>query len=88
MKQETVNKSTSSFWRWLSQELTIRMEQNLPFIRVQPKAICLIGVQSQKDVQLLYERYPTAKFSADTPFSNSILKKVLEFFHISNIGNT
>ena len=83
MKQETVNKSTRTFWRWLSQELTIRMEQNLPFIRVQPKAICLIGVHSQKDVHLLYQRYPTAKFSVDTPISNGILKKVLAFFHIS-----
>lgn len=83
MKQETVNKTTRTFWRWLSQELTIRMEQNLPFIRVQPKAICLIGVHSQKDVHLLYQRYPTAKFSVDTPISNGILKKVLAFFHIS-----
>ena len=83
MKQETVNKSTRTFWRWLSQELTIRMEQNLPFIRVQPKAICLIGVHSPKDVHLLYQRYPTAKFSVDTPISNGILKKVLAFFHIS-----
>ena len=83
MKQETVNKSTRTFWRWLSQELTIRMEQNLPFIRVQPKAICLIGVQSQKGVHLLYQRYPTAKFTVDTPYRNGILKKVLAFFHIS-----
>ena len=59
------------------------MEQNLPFIRVQPKAICLIGVHSPKDVHLLYQRYPTAKFSVDTPISNGILKKVLAFFHIS-----
>jgi malonyl-CoA O-methyltransferase len=54
-----------TFWLWLSSELSERMLENLPFIKIRPSQIFLRGNFEDKIVNLLHRIYPQAKLLTD-----------------------
>jgi malonyl-CoA O-methyltransferase len=53
-----LNTQQHRFWLWLTSEISERMSQNLPFIKIQPKHILLFGNFELKTFQLLSKTYP------------------------------
>jgi malonyl-CoA O-methyltransferase len=51
---------SQSFWQWLTSELSERMAQNLPFIKMEPSKILLIGEHSQATETFFLNTYSQA----------------------------
>jgi malonyl-CoA O-methyltransferase len=53
-----LNTQQHRFWLWLTSEISERMSQNLPFIKIQPKNTLLFGSFELKTFELLSKTYP------------------------------
>ena len=53
-----LNTQQHRFWLWLTSEISERMSQNLPFIKIQPKNTLLFGNFELKTFELLSKTYP------------------------------
>jgi malonyl-CoA O-methyltransferase len=53
-----LNTQQHRFWLWLTSEISERMSQNLPFIKIQPKNTLLFGNFEFKTFKLLSKTYP------------------------------
>ena len=60
-----LNTNKPPFWRWLTSELSERMAQNLPFIKINPKNILCIGGFEKSTHQLFKKTYPQATLFSD-----------------------
>jgi malonyl-CoA O-methyltransferase len=60
-----LNTSHNQFWSWLTSEISERMAQNLPFIKIDPKKILLLGNFDQPTFNYFSEKYPHAYIWSD-----------------------
>jgi malonyl-CoA O-methyltransferase len=65
-----LNTSHNQFWSWLTSEISERMAQNLPFIKIEPKKILLIGHFDQSTFKYFSEKYPYADIWSDQKIFN------------------
>ena len=75
--------SQSNFWTWLTSELSERMAQNLPFIKINPEKILFVGDFHQSTFDYFQKNYPKAQFWSDS-FKSSIYVSIQDFFLRSN----
>jgi len=88
-----LNTTHNQFWSWLTSEISERMAQNLPFIKIDPKKILLLGHFDQRTFSYFSEKYPQADIWSDQKsfqqknFLNSInpfKKKTISFLDFEN----
>lgn len=72
-KQET----ESSFLMWIRSELSQRMVQNLPFIKIEPENILLDQPISTSSIVELQKIYPKAQWSANFKQKRTLKEKLL-----------
>jgi malonyl-CoA O-methyltransferase len=60
-----LNTPRNQFWTWLTSEISERMAQNLPFIKIDPKKILLLGNFDKSTFNYFLEKYPQAEISSD-----------------------
>jgi malonyl-CoA O-methyltransferase len=65
-----------AFWQWLRSELSERMSQNLPFIKMSPKEILLFGGFDEKVENFFLKTYPDAKLWSDSTQPSSWLQNL------------
>jgi malonyl-CoA O-methyltransferase len=68
-----------AFWSWLTSELSERMSQNLPFIKIDPQKILFIGEHSHSTENYFLKTYPRAKIWTDRVKESSIIKSINPF---------
>ena len=88
-----LNTSHNQFWSWLTSEISERMAQNLPFIKIEPKKILLIGHFDQSTFKYFSDKYPHADIWSDQTsfnqrsflnFINPFKKKKISFLDFEN----
>jgi malonyl-CoA O-methyltransferase len=67
-----LNTNKPPFWRWLTSELSERMAQNLPFIKITPKHILCLGSFEKSTQQLFKQTYPLVNLSSDQETKSGI----------------
>ncbi len=72
-----------TFWLWLSSELSERMLQNLPFIKINPSQIFLSGGFEEKTINALHQTYPQAVLWTNL-VKQSSFKKLFENLNVFN----
>jgi malonyl-CoA O-methyltransferase len=60
-----LNIKQNQFWSWLTSEISERMAQNLPFIKIDPKKILLIGHFDQSTFNYFSVKYPHSEIWSD-----------------------
>ncbi|BDW12154.1 malonyl-[acyl-carrier protein] O-methyltransferase [Polynucleobacter sp. SHI8] len=84
-----LNTPRNQFWTWLTSEISERMAQNLPFIKIDPKKILLLGNFDKSTFNYFLEKYPQAEISSDQKsfqqksflnLINPLKKKRISFF--------
>ena len=65
MMKPYFNPKKQTFWHWLSSELSERMLENLPFIKISPSQIFLSGCFEEKIINHLHRLYPQAHLLTD-----------------------
>ena len=57
--------SKLNFWHWITSELSERMAQNLPFIKISPQKILLVGEFQKSTFTYFQKNYPNAQVWSD-----------------------
>ena len=60
-----LNISHNPFWTWLTSEISERMAQNLPFIKIDPQKILFLGDFDQRTFKYFLEKYPHTEMWSD-----------------------
>lgn len=77
------NSMKQTFWLWLSSELSERMLQNLPFIKINHTRIFLSGSFEAKTIKAVHQTYPQAILWTN-PVKQSSFKKLFENLNVFN----
>jgi malonyl-CoA O-methyltransferase len=75
------------FWQWLRSELSERMAENLPFIKIDPQKILLLGGQDKKMEDFFLKTYRNAMIWSDNTKSKPFLAKTLSLFQKYKIND-
>jgi malonyl-CoA O-methyltransferase len=80
-----LNTQQHRFWLWLTSEISERMSQNLPFIKIQPKNILLFGSFEFETFKLLSKTYPQTVLWTDKKIglTQKFLQKLNPFKKLS-----
>jgi malonyl-CoA O-methyltransferase len=78
-----LNTTNSQFWLWLTSELSERMSQNLPFIRIKPEKIVMLGEFDQQTFRYFQQHYPQALIWSDT-FNKNFFQTLVDLITRKN----